>query len=72
MSQDLEWQPHVPPLAGTESESAAAHPAAGASGCRTFSVWAPLASRAVDLKLNGTRHAMDAVGRGWWLSLIRI
>lgn len=66
MSQDRELQPDDPPLAGAESDAATAQPAAGASGCRTFSVWAPLASRSVDLELNGTRHAMDPVGQGWW------
>lgn len=33
---------------------------------RTFSVWAPSATSAVALELNGVRHDMEASGRGWW------
>ncbi|QQR99571.1 MAG: malto-oligosyltrehalose trehalohydrolase [Austwickia sp.] len=70
MSEDRDLLPDAPPLDHGESDGeVAAHDPgheAGAGGGRAFSVWAPLASKSVDLQLNGVCHAMEPAGQGWW------
>ena len=64
MSEDRDQQPDAPPLEHGDAEvpTSRTGPRAG----RGFSVWAPSASRSVDLELNGTCHAMVPAGQGWW------
>ena len=66
MSEDRDLLPDAPPMDHGESDgertSAVHRPGDG----RAFSVWAPLAGQSVHLELNGTCHAMQPAGQGWW------
>ena len=66
MTDERDLQPDPAPEGHHETDGVITTPKHGPGDGRGFFVWAPSATKSVDVELRGTRYPMEPAGQGWW------